>query len=72
MLDALCTKIEPSTLGMWKYNDMDQMPSFINGKFAVIGDAAHPSVLLCFIYVTEFLRSSQILAIPRTRRSYGD
>lgn len=42
MIDALCEKIEPSSLGIWSYNDMNQMPSFIDGKLALIGDAAHP------------------------------
>lgn len=39
---AILNKADESKLKVWKLLDMEKMPSFINGKLAVLGDAAHP------------------------------
>ncbi|KAK3117133.1 hypothetical protein LTR53_001790 [Teratosphaeriaceae sp. CCFEE 6253] len=39
---AILDKADESKLKVWKLLDMEQMPSFIHEKFAVLGDAAHP------------------------------
>ncbi|KAI5361637.1 Putative FAD-binding domain, FAD/NAD(P)-binding domain superfamily [Septoria linicola] len=38
----ILAKADSSKLKVWNLLDMDKVPSFINGKLAVIGDAAHP------------------------------
>ncbi|KAK4891432.1 hypothetical protein LTR27_009927 [Elasticomyces elasticus] len=39
---AILEKADESKLKVWQLLDMEQMPSFIHEKLAVIGDAAHP------------------------------
>ncbi|KAK5105815.1 hypothetical protein LTR62_002118 [Meristemomyces frigidus] len=39
---AVLQKADESRLKVWKLLDMEQMPSFVEKKLAVMGDAAHP------------------------------
>jgi hypothetical protein len=39
---ALFQKADPSSLKVWKLLDMDILPTWIKGKLALLGDAAHP------------------------------
>ena len=39
---AILDKAEPQDVKIWNLLTMDKMPSFINGKLALLGDAAHP------------------------------
>lgn len=39
---ALLEKADPKTLKVWNLLDMDILPTWINGRLALIGDAAHP------------------------------
>ncbi|KFY55167.1 hypothetical protein V496_07067 [Pseudogymnoascus sp. VKM F-4515 (FW-2607)] len=39
---SLFKKVDPTSLKVWKLLDMDVMPTWIKGKLAVLGDAAHP------------------------------
>ena len=39
---ALISKANPATLKVWNLLDMEQLPTFIHEKLALIGDAAHP------------------------------
>jgi 2-polyprenyl-6-methoxyphenol hydroxylase-like FAD-dependent oxidoreductase len=41
ILDLLA-KADPQTLKVWKLLDMEKLPTWINGKLALLGDAAHP------------------------------
>lgn len=39
---ALLAKADPESLKVWKLLDMENLPSFVNSRLALIGDAAHP------------------------------
>lgn len=39
---ALLEKADPKTLKVWNLLDMEVLPTFINNRLALIGDAAHP------------------------------
>lgn len=39
---ALLSKADPATLKVWKLLDMDILPTWIKGRLALLGDAAHP------------------------------
>lgn len=39
---AILRMADPSTLKVWNLLDMDKLPSFVEGRLALIGDAAHP------------------------------
>lgn len=39
---ALLGKADPESLKLWKLLDMKNLPGFVNGRLALIGDAAHP------------------------------
>ncbi|KAI9732767.1 MAG: hypothetical protein M1834_003705 [Cirrosporium novae-zelandiae] len=39
---ALISKADPETLKLWNLMDMKELPTWVNGRLAVIGDAAHP------------------------------
>jgi 2-polyprenyl-6-methoxyphenol hydroxylase-like FAD-dependent oxidoreductase len=39
---ALLSKASPETLKIWNLLDMEQLPTFVHARLAVIGDAAHP------------------------------
>ena len=39
---ALLEKADPATLKTWKLLDMPVIPTWINGRLALLGDAAHP------------------------------
>lgn len=39
---ALLGMADPTTLRVWNLLDMEKLPSFVEGKLALIGDAAHP------------------------------
>ena len=39
---ALLEKADPKTLKVWNLLDMDVLPTWVNGRLALIGDAAHP------------------------------
>jgi len=41
-LKQLISKVNPEDLKVWQLLDMEALPTFCNGKFCVIGDAAHP------------------------------
>lgn len=41
-LKALLSKAQPSSLKVWKLLDMEQLPTWVEGKLALLGDAAHP------------------------------
>lgn len=34
--------VDPTSLKVWKLVDMEVLPTWINGRTALIGDAAHP------------------------------
>lgn len=38
----LLGKADPATLKLWPLLDMDTLPSWVNGRLAVLGDAVHP------------------------------
>lgn len=38
----LISKVEPADLKVWQLLDMEKLPTWINGKLCLIGDAAHP------------------------------
>lgn len=42
VIRALLAKANPATLKVWNLLDMDKLPTFVNGRMALIGDAAHP------------------------------
>lgn len=39
---ALISKADPESLKVWKLLDMPVLPTWINGRLALLGDAAHP------------------------------
>ncbi|EXJ86104.1 salicylate hydroxylase [Capronia coronata CBS 617.96] len=39
---ALLAKANPATLKVWNLLDMDKLPTFVHGRLALLGDAAHP------------------------------
>ena len=39
---AVLEKVEESKINLWTLLDMDKMPTFVHGRLAVLGDAAHP------------------------------
>lgn len=39
---AIIQKADPENLKVWPLFDMDTLPTFVNDRLAVIGDAAHP------------------------------
>lgn len=39
---ALLNKADPKSLKVWQLLDMDKLPTWINNKLALLGDAAHP------------------------------
>ena len=41
-LKLLLAQADPGTLKVWKLLDMEKLPTFVNGKLALLGDAAHP------------------------------
>ena len=51
--------VDPASLKVWKLVDMEVLPTWINGRAALIGDAAHPflpresNVILLFKKVTD-------------------
>ncbi len=42
MLLSLFKKAAPETLKVWKLLDMEVLPTWVKGKLAILGDAAHP------------------------------
>lgn len=41
-LKQLISKVDPQNLKVWRLLDMETLPTFSNGKLALLGDAAHP------------------------------
>lgn len=41
-LKQLISKVDPAELKVWQLLDMGQLPTWIQGKVALLGDAAHP------------------------------
>lgn len=41
-LVALLDKADTETLKIWELLDMEKLPTWVNDKLAVLGDAAHP------------------------------
>ena len=41
-LVALLDKADTTTLKVWELLDMDQLPTWVTGRMALLGDAAHP------------------------------
>lgn len=41
-VQALLSKANPETLKLWNLLDMEKLPSFVNSRLALVGDAAHP------------------------------
>lgn len=41
-LVALLDKAEEDTLKVWELLDLDPLPTWVNDKLALLGDAAHP------------------------------
>lgn len=39
---ALFRKANPTSLKVWKLMDMEVLPTWIKGRLALLGDAAHP------------------------------
>ena len=39
---ALLAKADPTSLKVWRLLDMEDLPTWVSGRFALIGDAAHP------------------------------
>lgn len=39
---ALLSKVDTETLKVWELLDMDQLPTWVKGRLALLGDAAHP------------------------------
>ena len=39
---AIISKVDENSLKVWRLLDMEQLPSWINERLALIGDAAHP------------------------------
>jgi 2-polyprenyl-6-methoxyphenol hydroxylase-like FAD-dependent oxidoreductase len=39
---TILDQAEPESLKLWTLLDMDQLPTWINDKLALLGDAAHP------------------------------
>lgn len=39
---ALLDKVEEDTLKVWELLDMEPLPTWVNEKLALLGDAAHP------------------------------
>lgn len=38
----LMKKVNPDEVNVWQLLDMEAMPTWVNGKLALLGDAAHP------------------------------
>ncbi|KAK2019982.1 FAD/NAD(P)-binding domain-containing protein [Colletotrichum eremochloae] len=38
----LIKKVDPDKVNVWQLLDMEAMPTWVNGKLALLGDAAHP------------------------------
>ncbi|KAL1897604.1 hypothetical protein Sste5346_003910 [Sporothrix stenoceras] len=41
-LRALLDKVDSSSIRVWELLDMDKLPTWVNGRLALLGDAAHP------------------------------
>lgn len=41
-VQSVLEKADGQRLKVWKLLDMERMPTFITGRLAVLGDAAHP------------------------------
>jgi 2-polyprenyl-6-methoxyphenol hydroxylase-like FAD-dependent oxidoreductase len=39
---AILEQVDAESLKLWTLLDMDQLPTWINDKLALLGDAAHP------------------------------
>jgi 2-polyprenyl-6-methoxyphenol hydroxylase-like FAD-dependent oxidoreductase len=39
---TILDQVEPESLKLWTLLDMDKLPTWINDKLALLGDAAHP------------------------------
>lgn len=39
---ALISHVDDESLKLWSLLDMDVLPSWVNGRLALMGDAAHP------------------------------
>lgn len=39
---ALFKKADPGSLKAWRLMDMEILPTWVKGKLALLGDAAHP------------------------------
>jgi hypothetical protein len=39
---AILENVDTESLKVWTLLDMEKLPTWINGKFGLIGDAAHP------------------------------
>jgi 2-polyprenyl-6-methoxyphenol hydroxylase-like FAD-dependent oxidoreductase len=39
---AILNHVDPESLKVWTLLDMEKLPTWINGKLGLIGDAAHP------------------------------
>ncbi|KUI65822.1 3-hydroxybenzoate 6-hydroxylase 1 [Cytospora mali] len=39
---ALIRKVDPATVKVWQLMDMEKLPTWTEGKLALLGDAAHP------------------------------
>jgi 2-polyprenyl-6-methoxyphenol hydroxylase-like FAD-dependent oxidoreductase len=39
---ALLDKAEAASLKVWELLDMDVLPTWVDGRLALLGDAAHP------------------------------
>ena len=42
VLKTFLSKAEPGTIKVWPLYDMAQLPTYVQGRMALIGDAAHP------------------------------
>lgn len=39
---ALAKKVDPTSIKVWQLMDMEKLPTWTQGKLALLGDAAHP------------------------------
>ena len=64
---ALLEKADPKTLKVWNLLDMDVIPTWSNGRLALIGDAAHP-----FLPHQVRILSDKDPSAPPVRPAYHD
>lgn len=59
---ALLDKVEEDTLKVWELLDMEPLPTWVNEKLALLGDAAHPYLPRKSSYSTlRYLKDWQLM-----------